>query len=52
MDLTGKMLKNATLDGVAGSNQYKFDIHGVSKGLYLLEIVTDNGKSVRKITVQ
>lgn len=52
MDLTGKMLKNATLDGFAGSNQYKFDIHGVSKGLYLLEIVTDNGKSVRKITVQ
>ena len=52
MDLTGKMLKNADLEGVAGTNQYKFDIHGVSKGLYLMEIVTDSGKSVRKITVQ
>ena len=52
MDLTGKMLKNASLDGVAGANQYQFDIHGVSKGLYLMEIVTESGKSVRKITVQ
>ena len=52
MDLTGKVLKNADLEGIAGTNQFKFDIHGVSKGLYLMEIVTDNGKSVRKITVQ
>ena len=52
MDLTGKILKQSKLDGVAGTNQYRFDIQGVSKGLYLMEIATDSGKSVRKITVQ
>ena len=52
LDLTGKMLKSANMEGVAGLNQYKFDIHGVSKGLYLMEIITKSGKSVRKITVR
>lgn len=52
MDLTGKMLKQTSMDGIAGTNQFRFDIQGVSQGLYLLEIVTDSGKSVRKITVQ
>lgn len=52
LDLTGKMLKSANMEGVAGLNQYKFDIHGVSKGLYLMEIITESGKSVRKITVR
>lgn len=52
MDLTGKMLKQTSMDGIAGANQFRFDIQGVSQGLYLLEIVTDSGKSVRKISVQ
>ena len=52
MDLTGKMLKQTSMDGIAGTNQFRFDIQGVSQGLYLLEIVTDSGKSVRKISVQ
>ena len=52
MDLTGKILKQMTMDGIVGANQFQFDIQGVSKGLYLMEIATANGKSVRKITVQ
>ena len=52
LDMMGKMLKNADMEGFAGTNQYKFDIHGVSKGVYLMEIITESGKSVRKIMVQ
>lgn len=52
LDLTGKMLKQSSLDGVVGANQYRFGIQGVAKGMYLLEVVTASGKTVRKITVQ
>ena len=52
LDLTGKMLKQSSLDGVVGANQYRFGVQGVAKGMYLLEVVTASGKTVRKITVQ
>ncbi len=52
MDMTGKVLKQDAVEGIAGANQQRMDIHGMAKGLYLLEISTPNGKSVRKITVQ
>lgn len=52
MDMTGKVLKQDAVEGIAGTNQQRMDIHGVAKGLYLLEISTPSGKSVRKITVQ
>ena len=52
LDLTGKTLKQSQMESVAGTNQYQLNIQGVASGLYLLEISTTNGKSVRKITVQ
>lgn len=52
MDMTGKVLKQDVLEGVIGANQQRLDVQGVAKGLYLLELQTQNGKSVRKITVQ
>lgn len=52
MDMTGKVLKQDAVEGIEGANQQRMDIEGVSKGLYLLEISTQNGKSVRKIAVQ
>ena len=52
VDLTGKVLRHNTIDGVDGSNQIQLNLNGISKGLYLLEINTSEGKSVRKVTVQ
>lgn len=52
MDMTGKVLRNSRYDGNQGANQLRFDLQGVAKGLYLLEISTPDGKSVRKVTVQ
>ena len=52
VDLTGKVLRQNTIEGVDGSNQIQLELNGISKGLYLLEINTPEGKSVRKVTVQ
>lgn len=52
MDLTGKVLKQNTVEGLDGVNQHTLDIQGVAQGMYLLEISTPSGKSVRKITVK
>jgi hypothetical protein len=52
MDLTGKTLKVSSFDGNLGANQFRFDLQGMAKGLYILEIDTPNGKSVRKVTVK
>ena len=52
VDLTGKVLRQNTIEGVDGANQIQLNLNGLSKGLYLLEINTPEGKSVRKVTVQ
>lgn len=52
VDLTGKVLRQSTEEGIDGVNQVRLDLDGVAKGLYLLEVNTPNGKSVRKVTVQ
>ena len=52
LDLTGKVLRQNTMEGVDGVNQMRLDLDGVAKGLYLLEVNTPNGKSVRKVNVQ
>ena len=52
VDLTGKVLRQNTIEGVDGFNQIQLELNGISKGLYLLEINTPEGKSVRKVTVQ
>jgi len=52
MDVSGKVLRNSVIEANAGNNQGHVDVKGVAKGLYLLEISTPNGKSVRKVTVQ
>jgi hypothetical protein len=52
VDMTGKLLKEEVVEGADGDNHLRFDINGVAKGLYLLEVATPSGKSVRKVTVQ
>ena len=52
LDMTGKVLRQSAFDGNDGANQFRFDLQGVAKGLYLLEVSTSTGKSVRKVTVQ
>lgn len=52
MDMTGKTLRQGLYGGEQGANRINFGLGNVAKGLYLLEISNDNGKSVRKLTVQ
>ena len=52
LDMTGKMLRQGVYGGEQGANRINFALGNVAKGLYLLEISNDNGKSVRKLTVQ
>lgn len=51
-DLAGKVLRQNAVDGIDGANQTRISLDGVAKGLYLLEVATPSGKSVRKVTVQ
>ena len=52
LDMTGKVLRQCAFEGDEGANQFRFDIQGVAKGLYLLQVSTSTGNSVRKVTVQ
>ena len=52
LDLTGKVLQQNAIEGVAGANQMQLNLNGISRGLYLLEVNTPEGKSVRKVVVQ
>ena len=52
LDMTGKTLRQGLYGGEQGANRINFGLGNVAKGLYLLEISNDNGKSVRKLTVQ
>lgn len=52
LDITGKVLRQNAFEGDEGANQFRFDIQGVAKGLYLLQVSTSTGNSVRKVTVQ
>jgi hypothetical protein len=52
MDMTGKVLRQSDINAYSGENQNRFDVKGVAKGMYLMEISTPNGKSIRKVTVQ
>ena len=52
LDMTGKTLRQGLYDGEPGANRINFGLADVAKGIYLLEISNDNGKSVRKLTVQ
>lgn len=52
LDITGKLLKRDSFISSEGSNHFSMNVDDLSKGLYILEINTSKGKSVRKITVQ
>ena len=52
LDMTGKTLRQGLYDGEPGANRINFGLTDVAKGFYLLEISNENGKSVRKLTVQ
>ena len=52
MDMAGKTIRQENYGGEQGANRLNFSLTDVAKGLYLLEISNDNGKSVRKLTVQ
>ena len=52
VDMTGKLLKKSVVGASDGANLIRFDINGVAKGLYLLQVSTPSGTSVRKVTVQ
>lgn len=51
-DMTGKMLRSMDAQALNGSNHVSFDVSGLANGIYVLEINTEKGKSIRKITVQ
>lgn len=51
-DITGKLLNTSSESVEQGANHITLDIAGYPKGLYLLEMETVAGKSVRKIIVQ
>lgn len=52
LDMAGKTLRQGIYGGESGANRINFGLGNVAKGFYLLEISNDNGKSVRKLTVQ
>ena len=47
-DMNGRQIKKMN----AVSNQLKIDVSGLSKGIYILNIISANGETTEKIMVQ
>lgn len=51
VDLSGRILSQETVHVSAGELHHSFNISALAKGIYLLNIVTPQGKTVRKFVV-
>ncbi len=51
-DLSGKVLSKSELGGVAGNQRIALNTSNLSRGLYLVEVITNNGRTTRKLSIQ
>lgn len=52
LDATGKIVRNQTLNAVAGDNKLTMDVSNLAKGFYMLQVNTTSGKAIQKVMVQ
>ena len=48
-NLQGKLIKSSIISTIANTQQYALDISSLSKGTYLIEIQTEQGKEVKRL---
>jgi hypothetical protein len=51
-DLSGKVLSKSELGGVAGNQRIALNTSDLSRGLYLVEVITNYGRTTRKLSIQ
>jgi len=51
-DLSGKVLSKSELGGVVGNQRIALNTSDLSRGLYLVEVITSNGRTTRKLSIQ
>jgi hypothetical protein len=51
-DLSGKVLSKSELGGVVGNQRIALNTSNLSRGLYLVEVITTNGRTTRKLSIQ
>lgn len=51
-DISGKIISSRIYSGSNGKNRLDFDSPGLSNGLYLLRIISENGQSVSKKVIK
>jgi hypothetical protein len=51
-DLSGKVISQNILGGIAGNQRFELNTSNLSKGLYLVELITNNGRTTRKLSIQ
>ena len=52
LDLTGRVIKNNTVQAIEGINETSMDLSGLSKGIYMLNLVKNNKVSRIKIVLE
>ena len=51
-DLSGKVLSKSELGGVVGNQKIALNTSDLSAGLYLVEVITNNGRTTKKLSIQ
>ncbi len=52
VDITGKMIRENNLGSINGSNKHNFNIAGIAKGSYFINVIANNSHEVRKIIIE
>lgn len=52
LDITGKSLIEKSLNYIAGKNSTEINISGLSQGVYMLELTTENNQVVQRVVVR
>jgi hypothetical protein len=51
-DLTGKVVYSNKMNKTAGSNSFVIDTKGLTSGMYVVSLATDNGIATRRISIE
>ena len=52
IDLSGKIISQNELGGIVGNQRFAINTSGLSRGLYLVEVITNTGRTTKKLSIQ
>ncbi|OQA11407.1 MAG: hypothetical protein BWY67_00983 [Bacteroidetes bacterium ADurb.Bin397] len=51
-DISGKLLQSESGETIEGINEAGLDVSNLPNGIYFMELISDNKRSIQKISIQ